>query len=371
MPAMIDPTDAPAPRPIPPLPVERVRAGEREAILQMIDDLKRQLETDYAAPSTMRRDAHPKTHGLVDARVIIDPECPPELRHGLFQSDRPREYPAEIRLSNGNPKVRHDLAGDVRGFAIKLFVQTGGERSLFDDWEHDFLLATGDAFFGKDAIDFRDFPAAFVSPLRTLAYFLRRPRALLNFFKGSTIPASPLDATYFSQTPYRLGPHVVKYQARRIGVRPTDGDPRHLRPFWRRLIGLRVMVVELIWGPAGSRGIAGVDAMREALVADLRRGDVRYELLVQRWPDLSALPVWAIEDARRAWPLPWVRVATIVIPQVADASARNQEAERRSFNPGRTLSAHQALGSINRARTAIYREMSAFRMNENDRRRKP
>jgi hypothetical protein len=103
------------------------------------------------------------------------------------------------------------------------------------------------------------------------------------------------------------------------------------------------------------------DAVRRALMRDLAAGQVTFEFLIQRWPDLGTLPTWAIEDASRTWPAPWVKVATIEILQQCDIADRDAEAERMTFSPWHARRAHQPLGSINRARLAIYRTMSAFR----------
>jgi hypothetical protein len=88
---------------------------------------------------------------------------------------------------------------------------------------------------------------------------------------------------------------------------------------------------------------------------------------VQRWPDLSKLPVWAIENATRRWEGRWVRVARIVIPEGqhdVGTEENLRKAERMNFTPWRVLPEHQPLGSVNRARFEIYRAMSAFRLRQ-------
>jgi hypothetical protein len=343
---------------IPRWPVEEVPPREGEAINEMIKVLKEQLEKNYFDKGlTALRDAHPKPHGLVTASFIVKPNCPFELRHGLFS--RPGRFEAVIRFSNGHPRVSHDLDGDVRGMAIKLL---GVEGSLIGEPDHDFLVATGEAFFGKDAVDFTDFPAASETTLKTMWYFIRgfRLRGGWQLIKGRKRPASVLALQYFSQAPYRLGPHCVKYSARPLRSRSTKHDPWYLRPGFRHLIGGAVTLVGL-FSKGGVRRIIGFDALRESLARDLARAPFTFEFLVQRWPDLSQLPVWAIENATRRWTAPWVCVATIEIDQQNEIHKRDVEAERMAFTPWRALPEHQPLGGINRARLAIYREMSRFR----------
>ena len=91
---------------VPTLPVEEVPAGEGDAIDAMVATFKKQISERYQGTMALR-DAHPKSHGLVNARFIVDAQCPVELRHGLFAT--PGRFAAQIRYSNGLPFVRHDL----------------------------------------------------------------------------------------------------------------------------------------------------------------------------------------------------------------------------------------------------------------------
>ena len=355
------PAAAPA-APIAPTAVEEVPAGEAHAIATMMAELKRQLEERYVAHrAVVRRDAHPKIVGLVKASFAVHPKCPAELRHGVF--GRQETFDAEIRFSNGAPIIRHDLAIDVRGMAIKL---PDVKDELLREGGQDFLLATGEAFFGSDAVDYADFPAASVSPIKTVWYFIRgrRWRAWLRSVQGHVSPAIPFDNEYFSQTPYRLGPHCVKYSARPLVARKAADTPWYLRRGIRMIVG----IVARLFPRLLPKSIPE-RPLRELLIRELAGGPVTMELLVQRWPDLSRLPAWAIEDATRTWPLPWIPVATIDIHQQRGIEQRDAIAERMSFNPWHGLREHQPLGSINRARLAVYKEMSAFR-NAHNRERK-
>lgn len=340
-----------------PVPVEQVPPGEGAAIDAMIATLETQLTTRYAARGEkVLRDAHPKHHGLVKATFVLDEERPPVLRHGIFAVTR--SFGARIRFSNSHPIVLHDLCPDIRGFAIKL--EDTPAAILDGSPHHDFILTTGEAFFGRDAVDFADFPRASESSLATLKYFARpkRLRGGWRLFSAMEQPRSPIDVEYFSQTPYRLGPHCVKYQVRPAKPRSTAGDPWYLRAGIRQTLGSL-----LRWTPgarAFSRRLRSFDALADALAADLKAQRVELEFLVQRWPDLAAMPIWAIEDPTRRWPWRWEKIATIRIEPQATLPGKDA-AEPITFNPWRVSSDHQPLGSINRARRAIYDRMSRFR----------
>jgi len=339
----------------------------------MIETLQEQLTRRYPH-GVIRRDAHPKHYGLVKATFIVDEQIPVALRHGLFLEPE-TQFEAVIRFSNGHPIVGHDLVHDLRGFAMKVLLgpqRPGAAPPFLDDAEdlgatHDFVMATGEAFFGRDAVDFVDFPEASENGLKVIRYFFRRfPRRLRGGWQmlaAQACPRSPLDAHFFSQSPYRLGPHCVKYQVRRLVSRRVKHDP------WYRWFGIRHLLATIVTLISfTSRRLAqrlpGFDVLRSSLQHDLRSERATLEFLVQRWPDLARLPVWAIENATRRWDAPWVRVARIEIPsgQVDVGTDENlARAERINFTPWRALLEHQPLGSINRARLAIYREMSAFR----------
>jgi hypothetical protein len=340
-------------------PVEELPAGENAAIDQMIEELKSQLVERYIDHGALvRRDAHPKTVGLVQARLIVSPDCPAELRYGVFSTPG-QTFDAEIRYSNGNPIITHDLAMDVRGMAVKLPKERG---DFLDEPGLDFVLATAEAFFGKDAVDYADFPHASRNRFTTTWYFLRRPsrfRGGWRLLQSQKVPRSPLAIEYFSQTPYRLGPHCVKYYARPLVARRGANDPWYTLPVVRQIAGFTAKIAPSLVG------FIPADALKTALVNDLAAGSVTFELLAQRWPDLADLPTWAIEDATRTWPAPWVRVATIEILRQSVIADRDGEAERMTFSPWHALEVQQPLGSINRARLEIYRTMSAFRNDQN------
>ena len=348
-------------------PVERVPAGEDAAIEAMICPLKAQLTKRYASKGLIvRRDAHPKHHALVEATFAVDPKCPAELRIGIFASNEP--YRARLRFSNGDPVPKHDLEPDVRGLAIKLL---DAPRSLMGPNEHDFLVATGEAFFGSDAVDYVDFPAASESIVGLFRFFLRprwtRLRGGFQLVAGMKLPTSPINVDYFSQVPYRLGPHCVKYHVRPQTPTPLAKKPWYLRPVIRHLLAVLVFLVRFFRLRFIYKRLGGFDALRESLIHDLApengREPVILEFLVQRWPDLSTIPVWAIEDATRRWSLPWVKAAAITIErQPGDViRAGDKDAERLSFQPWHASDVHQPLGSISRARRAVYLEMSRFR----------
>ena len=77
---------------------ESVPPGEAAFTQSIADRLKAKITRENPPPGIMRRDAHPKMHGVVRAEFIVEPGLPEELRVGIFRE--PKTYRAWIRFSN-------------------------------------------------------------------------------------------------------------------------------------------------------------------------------------------------------------------------------------------------------------------------------
>jgi hypothetical protein len=310
------------------------------AIREIADILVRTVRRDYPPGTLARRDAHPKHHGCVRAEFRIDADVPGELRHGVFAE--PRTFPAWIRFSNGAPRPQSDQRRDQRGMAIKL-LDVPGPKVLEDERDaptQDLVLASAPRFFIRSISDYVRFvKAAEKKPaFRVLGFFfswnplswkLHDFRALLSTLEHA---ANPLAIRYWSQTPYRLGPHTVKYSARPL-------DP-----------------------PAPVSSSRSRDCLREAMADQLGRHPAVFEFMIQRQVDPAAM---STEDSTIEWPeslAPFRRVATITIPmQRFDSPDQLALAEHISYTPWHTLAVHEPLGGINRVRLEVYRTISTLR----------
>ena len=146
--------------------------------------------------------------------------------------------------------------------------------------------------------------------------------------------ANPLEARYWSTTPYQLGDKAVKYSARPCTTPPEPSIP----------------------------AMAPDSYLRDAMTASLRSGGSCFELLVQLQTDARAMP---IEDATIDWSdarSPFVKVATIRIPtQEFNAPAQITACENLTYTPWHSLESQRPLGGINRARKVAYRAMTIAR----------
>jgi Dyp-type peroxidase family len=299
----------------------------QQAIEESVDFIVRAMKQALGNGTT--RDAHTKHHGLVRATVEIVADLPDALRHGLFATAR--SFQAYIRFSNGRPTpvLPPDAAPDVRGMAIKLLGVPGVKEAKDEVHTHDIVLASHPVFFVPDVHAYVDFLR-----LPSLAEKMRLYPELARSFRSFE---NPLTIRYFSQTPYALGPHVIKYVVEPLD--PAEQPPLNLTP---EQIAARTP-----------------NCLREAMAAHLAARPATMMLSVQLAPDAAAEQV---DDATRLWQTTPIPIATITIPaQEFTRPANDQLAETLSFSPWHCLHENRPLGSVNLARRRVYREASVQR----------
>jgi hypothetical protein len=323
--------------------LEEIPNGEDEAIQKIIHLEREILKKMTGENLPVPRSQHPKHHGCVRANFIVAENIPGKFRVGIFATPG-KTFPAWIRFSNARTQDDRETGG--HGMAIKL-MQVPGEK-LLPGQEHgqtqDFLLLDSPTFFIKNAIEFAEFNAARLKSVSSqhpklaliVGYFLKHPLEFLGLIKiERKYSPNPLETTYWSATPYKLGTGAVKYMVDFRGI----GSP--------------------ITGPAESR-----DRLRAAMKLHLETRDAYFDFCVQPQVDPTRQPV---EDPRRLWETPTQNLATIHIPkQPFDSPAQMDFCERLSFNPWRCLPDHRPLGSLNRLRKATYVALSEFRHKQNN-----
>jgi hypothetical protein len=105
----------------------------------------------------------------------------------------------------------------------------------------------------------------------------------------------------------------------------------------------------------------GDDYLATALATHLHENEATFDFLVQFQVDAATTP---IEDATVEWKeddSPWAPVARLRIPPQAVAAPGGDACEEMAFDPWHALVEHRPLGSMNRARRAIYPALAALR----------
>ena len=320
-----------------PLGQEQIAAGEQQYIEDLAQRLKAKIVADYPT-GTMRRDAHPKMHGLVKAQFEVEANLPAELQVGIFK--KAGSWPAWIRFSNQNATMQDDIKGDIRGMAIKLMGVPGTKllENELDAPTQDFIVISTKVFITRTPQEFDELVKALMgSWLAQIWFFLSHFHATLNLLRSNKKFANPLQIEYFSTTPYLFGNTAAKYCAR-PQIKQADQIP--LRP--------------------------SPDYLRDAMRAQLSKQEAVFDFMVQLQTDAHSMP---IEDPSVEWDedqSPFRKVATIRISkQEFDTEVRRSYGENLSFSPWHSLPEHRPLGGINRARKVVYDFISRFRHEKN------
>ena len=315
---------------------------------------------------TYRRDAHAKAHGCLKANFeVLDLER--QYRHGLFA--KPGAYKAWVRYSSGNELAQSDTIWDARGMAVKV-MGVPGEKLLEpekDATTQDFILMNASAFFLRSLREYVVFtryqgegdPVGYFregswNPFQWHWRFITRALPVLK-----PPPDSLLDTKFNSLTAYKLGPeNNIKFRAQPVPCQ--SGSPFE---------GAGVSWLCQIWpGHSGAPKFLGChdDLLRLTMAQDVAEAPACFDFMVQLQVPGKYMPV---EDATVEWSeddSPFVRVARIEIPpQEFDTDAQNNYCESLAFNPWHSLPAHRPLGATNRARKAVYVEISRYRRAKN------
>jgi hypothetical protein len=405
-------TSAPAQAPAParaPQPPGGGGSLDRPDLDHVVTTFEGELLEDYSPPN-IKRHAHPKMHGCVQAVLRVATRQWLEkhgLCHGIFS--RPdREYLAWVRFSNAFG-IQHDMKFESRGMAIKV-LGVEGERLLpgvepftLETDTQDFVMAVHDAFVlpNTTQFDYTEFAkAARAGFLPILRLFLKKKlyRGLIALIRGGLATArNPLAIRYFSQTAYMFGQcDKVKISARPVFTRELRRSLPNVVLFHLRMVAANVVLFLAEWGKARRLvefvGLSGtregaelfVDrhlgskcTMRVALSAYLASHPAQFEILVQKQTDPERMPD---DNPTVRWKgSPFVRVATLTIPRQVFWPAPGMPTkilraaidmvdlgEDISYSPWHGLKDHKPLGDINQARGRIYRDLSKYRHKEND-----
>lgn len=337
-------------------PFEEVPPGENAQISEMVELTGKLLEQRYGAASgeTMaRRAVHPKAHGCVKADFTVNADIPEKYRVGVFATPG-KTYPAWVRYSNATAVLAPDVndkKADSRGMAIKL-MGVGGAALLDEPGgkTQDFLLINQPMFAFPNVAEYDAFTRLQVEhkdkTQEFLPIFFGDPKNLVRQKIGAIVTrviqptqlANPLDATYFSASPFLFG----KDKAAKFAAKPQNPAI-----------------------PSPTPDNPDKDYLRLAMKKSLADGAAPtiFDFQVQLRPDgLSANDeAYPIEVANTEWkPGPdgaaaYQNVATITIrPQDFDQPLQASECEHLVFTPWHGLVEHQPLGGINRLRREVY-----------------
>lgn len=333
--------------------VEQPMPDEAETIAGLKEQFEKILDTTSQDYQHAVRSVHAKGHGLARGALIVADGLPPELAQGMFAT--PGRHEAILRFSTNAGDILDDSIRLPRGVALKVLGVEGARLPGSEgDTTQDFVMVNAPAFAAPDAKKFLGNLKLLAGTTdkaegakKLLSAVLRSFEAALEAVGGkstllSTLggakPVHPLGATYFSQTPYRYGDYIAKFQLAPVSA---------IRDFADATIN------------ASGRP----DAIREAVNELLLEQGGTWELRAQLCTDLEKMPV---EDASVVWDedeSPYRTVATLEVPPQAGWAYGESERieDQLSFAPWHGLAAHQPLGGVNRARKEPYKFSADYR----------
>jgi catalase len=315
------------------------QAKEESLIRKFAADINR-IQTEYrdrARPARVLRCVHAKIHlGTCQAQFEVLPEIPTKLRIGLFQPDS--RYHAEVRFSNASGAVRPDAESDLRGIAIRVWLEDGR-------W-HDLLMTNATASHEKNAREFMVFTGAaaagskFTMVLKLLSQVgpWATIRMLRIIEKQTSRPVYSLATEQFwSRAAYAFGPYALKFSLKPHACGQHNPRADQISPNYL------------------------AEDLRDRLAA----GGIGFDFNVQLFVDEKRTP---IEDNAVEWleadsqPITIARLR--ILQQDLSTSAAKVENARidgLAFNPWNVVGEVRPLGSMNRARRLVYESSALLR----------
>lgn len=302
----------------------------------------RRLFVDVAQAKAIASGARParravfrKTHGVVHARMILDPERPGSLRFGIFAGN---EYDVWIRFSSDVAPTESDSGNGTVGLAMKLF---GVSPPTLADVDPDaptadLLLQNHDVFFVDTGYDMCTFTDLALEG-RDKEWYAQHPETKAILDAMAKREESVLTATYWSVLPYTCGSiPAVKYR-----LTPQSSGPSQAPN-------------------------ADPNRLRSDLAARLFQQQSTFRFSVQIPNQGTNLP---IDKATVPWSeteAPFTPVATIQIPpQNIHSEGQEVYGDALAFSPWRVPEANRPLGSIAESRRKAYPSSAAQRHSVN------
>ena len=338
--------------------VEVIDDDETQTINELIATMTRIQQTTLADGGHAIRSVHAKSHGLLEAQLVVPAGLPAHLAQGLFA--RPGTYPVVMRYSAIPGDLLDDKVSAPRGLSIKV-MGVDGERLPGSEGAttQDFVMINGPAFSAPNAKKFLGTLKLLAGTTdkapglkKALSFALQGIEKAIEAVGGesATLKAlgghpetNVLGETYYTQVPVRYGDFIAK-----LSIAPVSAG----------LAALTDRKVDLDDRPNG---------LRDAVVDFFATQGGEWALRAQLCTDLASMPV---EDASVVWPedrSPYVTVARLVAaPQPAWTQARSAFVDDAlSFSPWHGLAAHRPLGSVMRARRRPYEASARFRAEHN------
>ena len=322
----------------PPLGTDEPYEGEDADIaesVRVITELQRKIHHENQQSGsdqerTKHRGAHAKGLGCLTGDVAVLPNASSDARVGIF-SQTTTDFKAMVRFSNASPRVFDgDSKDEPRGMTLRIYGAQG--TKLFGDpnaRQVDFLLTSLPIFPAQTVADYNQLATNRAWYLLTHLRTALRVKSLL-----PTDVNNVFALNYHTMGALKWGNNAAKLRMK--SCQPKDD-----------------------LGESGRRQDEQ-NFLFNNLSKSAKEKDHCFTLEVQLQKDPVKQPV---EDATILWQeedTPFLPLARVTL-QKQDISQLTTQCEAMEFNPWRTTAEHRPLGSLNRARKAVYEATAKFR----------
>jgi hypothetical protein len=272
-----------------------------------------------------------------DAELCFSPTLPPDLQSGFAAPSA--TYQATVRISNASGASQPDQERDLRGLAVRVRVS--------ENEYHDLLMTNFPVPHARDAQQFLAFALA---------------------MSGSRIVGIPkLVLTVGPREAYRMFRNVMEASKRPVQSVALESYWSRGAMLWSSAGPVRYFLRPAADAAAVADNPGGPDYLRDEFGRRLFKGDVAFDLCIQRYIDEARTP---IEDAAHEWrerDSPAIPVAQLVLRSqdvfTTNAAETARAIEAMAFNPWLTTAEFRPLGNLNRARQVVYEASAAHRQN--------
>ena len=356
--------------------IEGEKAYVQQALVSVEKVIKfRRTEPDIQSTrigAGNHRGDHGTPHGCFPAEFTVRPQNPAGKAAGGIADKRNHgtTFPAIVRFSNSETTDVRDLRSASIGLALKIDLQRAGysEADFLPGTqppgvrEQDFLTGTSRTFLAPDIKDYSWLFEKRVDPGFTdfVQMLLTHPKVLYDRmiapkFRGKSTAPLLLQKEFSGILPYAWDTHAVKFKF----IPCHAFDPEKF-PFDHKDPRYQMKMI--------AQFLAAADACYR----------MRVQVRPDQLPDQPLEKLFPIEDATVYWPdgnapaelrtgggavrvsADFEDVGTIRIKQ-GTAPFADQACEGLAYNPWHGLRTHQPLGSLSRARLAVYRHSEHVR----------
>jgi hypothetical protein len=352
--------------------VEVQSKNEKELVIASVRAVEDVIQVRRAKDSdNVGRGDHAKPLGCYSAEFTVSAGdvVRVEDQAGIARRENlGKRFGAVVRFSNSEPKDVSDYLSATVGLAVKVRLDSANysnDEFLVDrSGEQDFVAGGLKVFVSKDVADYSDLLALRIHPYaNALAIAGRHPQAFdvfavepfLRLFRPTSSAAPLVLGTPFSSLlPYAWGDSAVKFR--------FEPCPETQKVFEKRKVSVSRFD----------------ESYQSRVVADfLKSNELCYVMKIQTRPRAGSdeekrliEKTFPIEDATVYWPEPgqahgtlsaeFREVARVTI-KPGETALPDLDCECLAFNPWNGLKAHQPLGSLNRARWAVYNGSESVR----------